>query len=58
MKYMYSVISVKLNSLSGNTKKKGIDLFVADQSAIVPYLGGCLFVCLFIGITTQLYSAF
>ena len=33
---MYSVISVKLDSLPDNTKKQGIDTFVADQSAISP----------------------
>jgi len=37
---MYSVISVKLDSLPGNTKKQGIDPFVVDQSAISPSLGG------------------
>jgi len=33
---MNSVISVNLDSLPGNTKKQGIDPFVADQSAISP----------------------
>jgi len=37
---VYSVISVKLDSLRGNTKKQGIDPFVADQSAISPSLVG------------------
>ena len=36
---MYSVISVKLDSLPGNTKKQGIDPFVADHIAISPSLG-------------------
>jgi len=38
--YVHSVISVKLDLLPGNTKKQGIDRFVADQSAIFPSLGG------------------
>jgi len=37
---MYSIISVKLDSLLGNTKKQSIDPFVADQCAISPSLGG------------------
>jgi len=37
---MYSIISVKLDSLLGNTEKQGIDPFVADQCAISPSLGG------------------
>jgi len=35
---MYLVISVKMDSLSANTS--GIDPFVANQSAILPFLGG------------------
>ena len=35
---MYLVISVKLDSLSANTS--GIDPLVANQSAILPFLGG------------------
>ena len=40
LKNVYSVISVKLDSPPGNTKKNRIDPFVADQSAISPFLGG------------------
>jgi len=37
---MYSVISLKLDSLPGNTKKQKLDPFAAEQSAIFPSLGG------------------
>ena len=36
-KYTYSVISVKLDSLPGNTKKHGIDLFVAFGARLVHF---------------------
>jgi len=39
-KYIHSVISVKLDLLPANTKNMAIDLFVGNQSAIPPFLGG------------------
>jgi len=45
LKYIYSVISVNADSLPGNTKKSGIDPFVADRSAISQSLGG--YMCIF-----------
>ena len=38
LKYMYSVISVIVDSLPGNTKNR--DPFVDGQSVISPFLGG------------------
>jgi len=38
LKYTYSLISVNINSLPGNTKKEGIDKFEAFRSAISPSL--------------------
>jgi len=35
LKYVYSVISVIVDSLPGNTKKSGIDPFVNGESEII-----------------------
>jgi len=40
LKYTYSVISVKVDSLPGNSKKGGIDLFVAFGVQLVHSLAG------------------
>jgi len=41
LKYLYSVISVIVDSLLVNTKMSAIDKFVDGQSAIFCIVGGC-----------------